>query len=361
MRSSWRMWPSARCGTRATPGSGFRSAAGSSLSWGCTCPRRRFRARRRVRRPRRGSRPGARTPCPRDGDRRRAALGRRSGGVPLAGRLSAIGDRCAHQNGPLGEGRVLDGCVTRPWRGFRYRLEDGCAPAPSIERLATYRQRLEGWRIPIDPRANPPATRVKPLVVPAAGSSPSPGNPAAGSSSTATVGPSIVATPPSLSASVGKVAPAAAGWAVAAAARCGETAGAVSPAAPRRGSISAGARRASWRSPHQPPRWKAATAGPLRHAVESRRMCPARSAGAKSWNGSPGFAAAAAAAARRAARRPSRRRSKRSARGPTAIPRAGEAGSAAVPGPSTPRRSAPASPVGARLGGGAWASDTHGV
>jgi nitrite reductase/ring-hydroxylating ferredoxin subunit/DMSO/TMAO reductase YedYZ heme-binding membrane subunit len=84
------------------------------------------------------------------------------------GRISAISNRCAHQNGPLGEGRVLDGCVTCPWHGFQYRLEDGRAPAPFTERLATYRLRLEGRRILIDPRANPPGTLVEPLAVPAA-------------------------------------------------------------------------------------------------------------------------------------------------------------------------------------------------
>ena len=49
---------------------------------------------------------------------------------------------CAHQNGPIGEGRIIDGCVTCPWHGYQYRLEDGCAPAPFTERLATYRVRI---------------------------------------------------------------------------------------------------------------------------------------------------------------------------------------------------------------------------
>lgn len=82
------------------------------------------------------------------------------------GRVSAISAFCAHQNGPLGEGRVVDGCVTCPWHGFQYRLEDGCAPPPYRERLATYRLRLEGDRVMIDPRPNPPGTRVEPLLLP---------------------------------------------------------------------------------------------------------------------------------------------------------------------------------------------------
>ena len=82
------------------------------------------------------------------------------------GRLSALTNLCAHQNGPLGEGRVIDGCATCPWHGFQYRLADGCAPAPFTERLATYRLKLDGRRVLIDPRPNPPGTYVEPLPVP---------------------------------------------------------------------------------------------------------------------------------------------------------------------------------------------------
>jgi len=77
--------------------------------------------------------------------------------------LSAISHLCAHQNGPLGEGRVLDGCVTCPWHGFQYRLEDGCAPAPYTEKIATYRLKLVGQEVWLDPRPNPPGTYVEPL------------------------------------------------------------------------------------------------------------------------------------------------------------------------------------------------------
>lgn len=77
--------------------------------------------------------------------------------------LSAISHLCAHQNGPLGEGRVLDGCVTCPWHGFQYRLEDGCAPPPFTEKVATYRLRLMDEQVWLDPRPNPPGTYVEPL------------------------------------------------------------------------------------------------------------------------------------------------------------------------------------------------------
>jgi nitrite reductase/ring-hydroxylating ferredoxin subunit/DMSO/TMAO reductase YedYZ heme-binding membrane subunit len=82
-----------------------------------------------------------------------------------ADKLSAISNVCAHQNGPLGEGMIVDGCVTCPWHGYQYRLEDGCAPPPYTEKLNTYRLRLAGDRILLDPHANPPGTFVEPVTI----------------------------------------------------------------------------------------------------------------------------------------------------------------------------------------------------
>ena len=81
------------------------------------------------------------------------------------GRLSAVSNVCAHQNGPLGEGRIVDGCITCPWHGYQYRPEDGCAPPPFTERLATYRLRIENGMVMLDPHANPPGTLVEPVSV----------------------------------------------------------------------------------------------------------------------------------------------------------------------------------------------------
>ncbi len=80
--------------------------------------------------------------------------------------LSAVNNVCAHQNGPLGEGRVIDDCVTCPWHGFQYRLADGCAPSPFTEKIATYRLRCEAGRVMLDPHPNPPGTPVKPVPIP---------------------------------------------------------------------------------------------------------------------------------------------------------------------------------------------------
>ena len=41
------------------------------------------------------------------------------------GNLYAIDGMCAHQGGPLAEGRVEGGCVTCPWHGWQYELATG--------------------------------------------------------------------------------------------------------------------------------------------------------------------------------------------------------------------------------------------
>lgn len=78
------------------------------------------------------------------------------------GKVSAISNVCAHQAGPLGEGKVVDGCVTCPWHGYQYRPHDGCSPPPYTEKVATYRVRIVGRSILLDPRALPPGTHVEP-------------------------------------------------------------------------------------------------------------------------------------------------------------------------------------------------------
>jgi nitrite reductase/ring-hydroxylating ferredoxin subunit/DMSO/TMAO reductase YedYZ heme-binding membrane subunit len=83
-----------------------------------------------------------------------------------AGKLSAVTNLCAHQNGPLGEGRIIDGCITCPWHGYQYRPEDGRAPPPFTETLATFRLAIVDDHIWVDPIPNPPGTFVEPVPVP---------------------------------------------------------------------------------------------------------------------------------------------------------------------------------------------------
>ncbi len=83
-----------------------------------------------------------------------------------AGKLSAISNACAHQNGPLGEGRIIDCLVTCPWHGFQYDVTNGRSPAPFTETVPTYNLKLEGTAVLVDPRANPPGSYVEPVRVP---------------------------------------------------------------------------------------------------------------------------------------------------------------------------------------------------
>jgi nitrite reductase/ring-hydroxylating ferredoxin subunit/DMSO/TMAO reductase YedYZ heme-binding membrane subunit len=72
--------------------------------------------------------------------------------------IGAVTNLCAHQNGPLGEGRIIDGCITCPWHGYQYRLADGCAPPPFTEKLVTYRVRVARGMVEVDPTPLPPGT-----------------------------------------------------------------------------------------------------------------------------------------------------------------------------------------------------------
>ena len=84
-------------------------------------------------------------------------------------KLSAISNACAHQNGPLGEGKIIDCLVTCPWHGFQYDVRNGRSPAPFTERVPTYNIRLTNGMVEVDPNANPPGTPVDPI--PAGGAS----------------------------------------------------------------------------------------------------------------------------------------------------------------------------------------------
>jgi nitrite reductase/ring-hydroxylating ferredoxin subunit len=81
------------------------------------------------------------------------------------GKLSAISNVCQHQNGPLGEGRIIDGCVTCPWHGYQYLPESGSAPPPFTEKIPTFNILLDGDRVLVDPRPNPAGTPVTPAII----------------------------------------------------------------------------------------------------------------------------------------------------------------------------------------------------
>lgn len=81
------------------------------------------------------------------------------------GKISAVSNVCQHQNGPLGEGRIIDGCITCPWHGFQYEPGNGSSPPPFTEKVPTFRVRVEDGRVLVDPRPNLPGTPVEPATI----------------------------------------------------------------------------------------------------------------------------------------------------------------------------------------------------
>ena len=81
------------------------------------------------------------------------------------GKFSAVQSVCAHQGGPLGEGKVVDGCITCPWHGYQYKPEDGQSPPPYTEKITTYELRIEGDRVLLNLEPNEPGTPVEPAKI----------------------------------------------------------------------------------------------------------------------------------------------------------------------------------------------------
>jgi len=97
----------------------------------------------------------------REGRARTAMVGtERVALVRHAGGISCVSNVCRHQGGPLGEGRIVDGCLTCPWHGYQYLPESGSSPPPFTEKIPTYRVRVIGGRVQVHRTANAPGTHV---------------------------------------------------------------------------------------------------------------------------------------------------------------------------------------------------------
>jgi nitrite reductase (NADH) small subunit/3-phenylpropionate/trans-cinnamate dioxygenase ferredoxin subunit len=74
------------------------------------------------------------------------------GGTPIAlcnvdGVFHAIGNRCVHRGGPLGQG-LLDGkLVLCPWHAWAYDVTTGCSDVNPDLRVATYEVKVEDGRV----------------------------------------------------------------------------------------------------------------------------------------------------------------------------------------------------------------------
>jgi sulfoxide reductase heme-binding subunit YedZ len=83
------------------------------------------------------------------------------------GKVSAISGICRHQNGPLAEGRIVDGCVTCPWHGYQYLPDSGASPPPFDEKVPTFDVRIVDGRVLVNPVPHPAGTRLEPAADPA--------------------------------------------------------------------------------------------------------------------------------------------------------------------------------------------------
>lgn len=81
------------------------------------------------------------------------------------GQISAISNVCQHQNGPLGEGRIVNGCVVCPWHGYEYLPDTGASPPPFTEKVPTFDVRVVAGRVLVHPKPHAPGTRVEPAAV----------------------------------------------------------------------------------------------------------------------------------------------------------------------------------------------------
>ena len=81
------------------------------------------------------------------------------------GKISAVSNVCQHQNGPLGEGKIVAGCITCPWHGYQYVPETGASPPPFAEKVPTFNIRVKNGRVWIDPKPNPAGSRAEPALI----------------------------------------------------------------------------------------------------------------------------------------------------------------------------------------------------
>ena len=81
------------------------------------------------------------------------------------GKISAVSNVCQHQNGPLGEGKIVAGCITCPWHGYQYVPETGASPPPFVEKVPTFNVRVKNGRVFIHPKPNPAGTKAEPAVI----------------------------------------------------------------------------------------------------------------------------------------------------------------------------------------------------
>jgi methionine sulfoxide reductase heme-binding subunit len=81
------------------------------------------------------------------------------------GKISAVSNVCQHQNGPLGEGKIVYGCITCPWHGYQYQPDTGASPPPFVEKVPTFNVRVKDGRVFVHPKPNPAGMGAEPALV----------------------------------------------------------------------------------------------------------------------------------------------------------------------------------------------------
>jgi sulfoxide reductase heme-binding subunit YedZ len=81
------------------------------------------------------------------------------------GKISAVSNVCQHQNGPLGEGKIVFGCITCPWHGYQYQPDTGASPPPFVEKVPTFNVRVKNGRVFVHPKPNPAGTKAEPACI----------------------------------------------------------------------------------------------------------------------------------------------------------------------------------------------------
>lgn len=66
-------------------------------------------------------------------------------------KLYALHNVCKHQGGPLGEGKIIDGCITCPWHGYQYLPQNGQSPPPFTEKVSTYDVKIIDTKVWLNP------------------------------------------------------------------------------------------------------------------------------------------------------------------------------------------------------------------
>ena len=71
--------------------------------------------------------------------------------VRVGERVHALGDVCAHQGGPLSEGRLTWARLTCPWHGWMYDVRTGqCLMPTRGGAVPSYSVRVEGGDVWVD-------------------------------------------------------------------------------------------------------------------------------------------------------------------------------------------------------------------